>query len=89
MYKKILTSKATIFTVDINGQNSSASKDMLKILIQFKDGIIPPNTTIIKIVNKVSLNPQIVYVCCGPLFGLGCPLTVYLGKNIDARQIYK
>ena len=52
-----------------------------------KNGKTPPKKVIIAMVIKVNLNPEIEYYCWGPLFGFGCPFTIFAGNKIEAKQI--
>ena len=52
-----------MLTVDQRGQNYLARSEISKSLMTSNCGIIPPKTTMIKMVSTVNLNPQIVYVC--------------------------
>ena len=79
--------KAKIFTEDHKGQNYFAKALTSNIFIGSSSGRIPPNPTTIKMVSKVSLNPQIEYYSCGPLLGCGWPLTLMLGSRRDAIQM--
>ena len=51
------------------------------------EGQTPPKARTRKRVRRVSRKPQMEYSSCGPLLGLGWPLTMLLGRRREAPQI--